>query len=58
MTETVILQYLAQGLTNDQICKEMNLKLPTVKGHIYNIYKKMNVKNRVQAVKKWNEEKK
>lgn len=56
MTETVILQYLVQGLTNAQICQEMNLKLPTVKGHIYNIYKKMNVKNRVQAVMKWKEE--
>ena len=40
MTETVILQYLVQGLTNAQICQEMKLKLPTVKGHIYNIYKK------------------
>ena len=56
MTETVILQYLVQGLTNAQICQEMKLKLPTVKGHIYNIYKKMNVKNRVQAVMKWKEE--
>ena len=56
MTETVILQYLVQGLTNAQICQKMNLKLPTVKGHIYNIYKKMNVKNRVQAVMKWKEE--
>ena len=55
MTETVILQYLVQGLTNAQICEEMNLKLPTVKGHIYNIYKKMGVKNRVQAVMQWKE---
>ena len=55
MTETVILQYLVQGLTNAQICEEMNLKLPTVKGHIYNIYKKMGVKNRVQAVMRWKE---
>ncbi len=31
MTETVILQYLVQGLTNAQICQEMKLKLPTVK---------------------------
>ena len=55
MTETVILQYLVQGLTNAQICEEMNLKLPTVKGHIYSIYKKMGVKNRVQAVMRWKE---
>ena len=55
MTETVILQYLVQGLTNAQICEEMNLKLPTVKGHIYYIYKKMGVKNRVQAVMRWKE---
>ena len=30
----------------------MNIKLPTVKSHIYNIYKKLGVTTRVQAVQK------
>ena len=36
-------------------CRELNLKLPTVKSHIYSIYKKLNASNRVQAVLKGKE---
>lgn len=56
MMETIILQDINRGLTNSQICEELNLKLPTVKTHIYNLYKKLGVNNRVQAIRKGKEE--
>lgn len=55
MMETLILQNLGLGVSNEEICKELNLKLPTVKSHIYSIYKKLNASNRVQAVLKGKE---
>ena len=55
MMETIILQDIGRGLTNAEICEELNLKLPTVKSHIYNLYKKLGVDNRVQAVLKGKE---
>ena len=55
MMETIILQDISRGLTNAQICEEQNLKLPTVKTHIYSLYKKLGVKSRVQAVNKGKE---
>lgn len=56
VTEHMVLQYLDQGYTNTDIGREMNIKLPTVKSHIYNIYKKLGVSNRIQAVQKGKEE--
>lgn len=50
MMENIILQEIGKGLTNAEICQALNLKLPTVKAHIYSIYKKMGVGNRMQAV--------
>lgn len=55
MMETMVLQSISRGSTNAQICKELNLKLPTVKTHIYSIYKKLGVGSRVQAVNKGKE---
>lgn len=55
MMENIILQDINRGLSNAQICEELNLKLPTVKGHIYNLYKKLGVNNRVQAIMKGKE---
>lgn len=55
MTETLVLQNLNKGLSNKEICAEMNLKLPTVKTHISSIYKKLGVGSRVQAVLKGKE---
>lgn len=52
MMERIVLQDISQGLSNAQICEVHNLKLPTVKGHLYSLYKKLDVKNRVQAIKK------
>ncbi|MDY5025393.1 MAG: LuxR C-terminal-related transcriptional regulator [Oliverpabstia sp.] len=56
MMETIILQDINRGLTNAEICEELNLKLPTVKSHIYNLYKKLGVNSRVQAILKGKEQ--
>ena len=48
--ETVVLQAMSRGLSNAEICAELSLKLPTVKSHIYSIYKKLGVNSRVQAI--------
>ena len=55
MMETMVLQAISRGSTNAQICEELNLKLPTVKTHIYSIYKKLGVGSRVQSVNKGKE---
>lgn len=55
MMETIILQDIGRGLTNGEICIEQNLKLATVKTHIYSLYKKLGVNSRVQATLKGKE---
>lgn len=50
VTEIIVLKELSTGRTNEEICTDLNLKLTTVKGHIYSIYKKLGVKSRVQAL--------
>lgn len=55
MMETIILQDIGRGLTNNEICIEQNLKMPTVKSHIYSLYKKLGVNSRVQATLKGKE---
>ena len=55
LMEISILQNIGQGMSNEQICRERNLQLPTVKSHIYHLYKKLGVKNRVQAILKGKE---
>lgn len=55
MMETLILQDINSGKSNAQICQELNLKLSTVKSHIYSLYKKLGVNSRVQATLKGKE---
>lgn len=55
MMETIILQNIGRGMSNAEICEELSLKLPTVKGHIYNLYKKLEVNSRGQAIVKGKE---
>ncbi len=48
--ETQVLHQIAVGLTNREIAERLYLSLSTVKVHTYNIYSKLNVHNRTQAV--------
>ncbi len=48
--EIEILQAIASGLTNIEISNKLFISVKTVKAHIYNIFKKMEVKTRTKAV--------
>jgi LuxR family maltose regulon positive regulatory protein len=48
--ETEILQLIAEGLTNPEIANRLFLSLHTVKTHTRNIYSKLDVHNRTEAV--------
>ncbi|HAG11303.1 MAG TPA: DNA-binding response regulator [Desulfotomaculum sp.] len=48
--EHEILQYLTRGLTNKEISTETHLAVDTVKTHLHNIFRKLGVKNRAQAI--------
>lgn len=48
--ENEVLRVLAEGHSNKEIGEILNISLATVKTHIINIYSKLQVSNRVQAV--------
>lgn len=47
--ETEVMTYLAQGLSNKEIAKILDLQVPTVKLHISGICRKIDVDNRTKA---------
>jgi len=49
--ELQILEYLVEGKSNKEIAEAVHLSLDTVKSHLKNIYQKLNVCNRSQAIK-------
>jgi DNA-binding CsgD family transcriptional regulator len=49
--ELEILDLVANGLTNDQIAKELEISKRTVDNHVSNIIKKTGTKNRVELVR-------
>lgn len=48
--EKEVLKLIAEGKINKEIAAELSVEINTVKTHISNIYKKLDVKNRAQAV--------
>jgi len=50
--EIEIIKLLAEGLTNKEIAKRLDISNNTVKTHIKNIYGKLQVSRRIQAVQK------
>jgi DNA-binding NarL/FixJ family response regulator len=48
--EIEILQMISLGMTNREIAENFELAEGTVKNHIFNIFSKLQVKNRVQAM--------
>ena len=49
--EREVLKYMAEGLNNGEIAERLVVSLGTVKFHISNIFQKLGVDSRVQAVK-------
>ncbi len=50
--ETEIMKLLAEGCTNQKISEELSITTGTAKNHLSNIYQKLDVKNRTEAIKK------
>ena len=48
--ERVILEALSKGLTNRELSKDLEISTNTVKFHLSNLYDKLSVKNRAQAI--------
>lgn len=51
--EKEILEWLAQGKIYKEIGKELTISQETVRKHVYHIYEKLHVNNRVEAVNKY-----
>jgi DNA-binding NarL/FixJ family response regulator len=51
--ESEILVLLAKGLLYKEIAAQLNIAQETVRKHVYHIYEKLHVNNRVEAVNKY-----
>lgn len=50
--ENEVLQCLARGLLYKEIAINLNISISTVRQHIHNIYDKLHVQNRTEALNK------
>ncbi len=50
--ENEVLQLLADGLLYKEIADRLNIVHGTVRQHIHNIYEKLHVQNRTEAINK------
>ena len=53
--EKAVLRLMAQGMSNDEIANKMGKKMGTMKFHSNNIFRKLQVQNRQQAVNRGRE---
>ena len=47
-----MLELMSEGLSNAEIAAHLSISIHTVKTHVSNIFAKMDVKRRTQAIKK------
>ena|ERR1700722_9115991 len=45
-----VLRLVAEGLSNNQICLQLEVTLETVKTHVLHIYQRLHARNRAHAV--------
>ena len=50
--ETAVLNFISQGLTQDQISKKLFISVSTVKRYVESIYMRLEVNNKISAIKK------
>lgn len=50
--EATMVQLVAAGLSNKQLCRELDISLPTVKSHLLNVFRKMEISNRTELAAK------
>ncbi|OAB47853.1 LuxR C-terminal-related transcriptional regulator [Paenibacillus antarcticus] len=50
--ETKIIRLIGNGLSNKEVAYDLSIKGETVKSHIKNVYRKLRVSNRVQALQR------
>jgi len=48
--EEEILEHVARGMTNREIADQLNMSVPSVKGRVARIIRKMEVRNRTEAI--------
>lgn len=51
--EKEVLQLLARGFTYEKIATQLNVSHQTVKMHLKNIYRKLEVQNKIEALNKF-----
>jgi DNA-binding CsgD family transcriptional regulator len=51
--EQQVLDLLAKGLIYNEICRELNIGAETVRTYVKQICKKLNVRNRIEAIAKY-----
>lgn len=51
--ETAVLEQLSKGKTYQEISDQLYISIKTLKSHIYRIYEKLQVDNRVEAINKF-----
>src|SRR5438128_727079 len=48
--EQDVVRFMTKGLTNNEIAAQLNLSVHTVKNHVFKIFDKLGVSNRIEVV--------